>query len=414
MRPMDHARLSAAMTAWRRNQRLHARSLGREGDSGRLDPPAPGCMDGVDATAEELVAYAHWQTSTARSLAATLQRASVAGMAIEMSGHEIHHETALVRQVLGELRSASPGDNRVAGRVGAAQEALDRLVRCVYAADEITGRQYRGVVTGAQVRNALAGMFPTMSRSGVAVEATEAFLAARLPGSSAAVVPVFLNLVRNAWLWAPRSGRPAVIRLDAYPVTLPPEDPTVDPDDEENGYLGQATTHHVFVVEDSGNGIGPGLEETVFHPFRTGGLGGTGIGLYLCRRNMEANRCTLKVDPAGSALGGARFLVGPTAVLAPPPALPLDRREELALEALAIGGLHLDGRGDEVAANHMDTYALVMEESLRVRIGGARDATDSTLLRAAEAMQGILEGRLGPEALEAFDAATPGGPGPRR
>ena len=373
-------------------------------------------MDGVDATPDELIAYLFWSRAQASDLLATLQRAAVLGMAVEMSGHELHTEMSRATYVLRRVQDRLKDEGTWSDEIETAKASLARLSGGISYRSKL-GRPGNGYgATGEKILEAIDQLLGRgLASDKVRVEATDAFKAAHLYGTTDEVVPVYVNLVRNAWRWTRDAGRERVMRLDAYKVEFPPEDATVDPDDEEEGHKARPTYETVGVVEDSGVGIPKGLEEEIFRPFRTGGFGGTGLGLYICRRNLERSRCTTIVDPDGSQLGGARFLVGPTKVLDAVPAATLDESERLALEAIAIAGLHLHGRSDLVARMHADTYGEIMREALRIRLEGPRGTSDGVLLQAAEALQGIIEGRLDATALEPFSddiLPGPGGMGP--
>jgi signal transduction histidine kinase len=71
-------------------------------------------------------------------------------------------------------------------------------------------------------------------------------------------------------------------------------------------------------VIDTGSGIRPGDQERIFRPFHTTRTGGTGLGLPIARRTVEAHggRLTLVERPAGAR--GAEFLI--ELPLASPPA----------------------------------------------------------------------------------------------
>ncbi len=415
---MDIERLRNATLAWSRNQRLARRAKGlpllRPGYD-NLEAPDTDSMEGVDATKDEIIAYLLWDRQQKSGLMGTYQRASVAGMAVGMGGHELNSEMSNVLWTLRELDKKLKDDGDWPARIEYARGSVRRLGSSIdYRSRFSKGNGGQGV-TGKDVAEAVAHLLGRgLASDQVRVEATEAFLAARLSGSFDGVVPVYVNLVRNAWRWTRDAGRERVIRLDAYTVEHPPEDPTVDPNDEEEGYKAIPTYDTVGVVEDSGVGIPKGMEETIFQPFKTSGFGGTGLGLYICRRNLEDWGCTTVVDPKGSDLGGARFLVGRTKVLDAVPRAAVDETDRLALEAVAIAQLHLDGRSDHIPRLHGDTYADIMRETLRIRLEGPGDASERRLLAAADAMQGILDGRLDATALEPFEEdllPAPGGMG---
>jgi len=60
-------------------------------------------------------------------------------------------------------------------------------------------------------------------------------------------------------------------------------------------------------VADHGPGIPEDMRDSVFEPFATGRLGGTGLGLYICRELCERNRANLRYRPRAS--GGSIFQI---------------------------------------------------------------------------------------------------------
>jgi two-component system sensor histidine kinase PilS (NtrC family) len=60
-------------------------------------------------------------------------------------------------------------------------------------------------------------------------------------------------------------------------------------------------------VADRGPGIEPDKAEQIFEPFYTGHVGGTGLGLYICRELCERNGATLRYLPRQG--GGSQFRI---------------------------------------------------------------------------------------------------------
>ena len=62
-----------------------------------------------------------------------------------------------------------------------------------------------------------------------------------------------------------------------------------------------------LAVRDSGPGVDPAAAGRIFDPFFTTRVGGTGLGLAVVHRAVEAHRGAVLVDR--SALGGAEFVI---------------------------------------------------------------------------------------------------------
>jgi signal transduction histidine kinase len=65
--------------------------------------------------------------------------------------------------------------------------------------------------------------------------------------------------------------------------------------------------HLLLVVADDGPGLPPEVVEVAFQPFVTARAGGTGLGLYLSRRNVEIMGGRIALDPTPH--GGAAFRI---------------------------------------------------------------------------------------------------------
>lgn len=103
-----------------------------------------------------------------------------------------------------------------------------------------------------------------------------------------------LNLVLNAAQWAGPGGQVLMIVDEVRSDLLTPE-------------VGELSLIR-FTVADSGPGIPPELVDSIFDPFVTHRAGGTGLGLALVQRAVEAHGGAIFVDNAPSAGGsGAMF-----------------------------------------------------------------------------------------------------------
>jgi signal transduction histidine kinase len=95
------------------------------------------------------------------------------------------------------------------------------------------------------------------------------------------MIQVLTNLVTNAYQAMPEGG---TITLSAQ----------------------SASTTDIF-VEDTGEGIDPGVAERLFDPFVSTKQDGTGLGLAIVRRLVEAQGGTVRME--NGATGGARFSI---------------------------------------------------------------------------------------------------------
>jgi two-component system, NtrC family, sensor histidine kinase PilS len=103
-----------------------------------------------------------------------------------------------------------------------------------------------------------------------------------------------LNLVLNATQWAGAGGQVLLIVDEVRSDLLTPE-------------VGELSLIRLTVA-DSGPGVPPELVETIFDPFVTHRVGGTGLGLALVQRAVEAHGGAIFVDNAPSDGGtGAMF-----------------------------------------------------------------------------------------------------------
>lgn len=125
---------------------------------------------------------------------------------------------------------------------------------------------------------------------------------------------VFLNLLSNAFKFAPRGGQ---VRCE------------LRRDD------GRATV----AVQDNGPGVKPELREAVFQRFRQGDggsprhFGGTGLGLSIAREFVELHGGTIRVDEAPG--GGALFTVELPLVGSPGGDVPAPPAESAAVQDIA-------------------------------------------------------------------------------
>lgn len=128
---------------------------------------------------------------------------------------------------------------------------------------------------------------------GVRIETASPEGLRRVPGDADLLHRLVFNLVLNAVQFSPPEGLVKVELEDCTGGRRPrgvPFDPAVR-----------------LSIEDSGPGIDPEEAERIFDPFYTTRTGGSGLGLAVVHRAVEAHRGVVFVDE--SSLGGARFVI---------------------------------------------------------------------------------------------------------
>jgi len=360
-----------------------------EADHPVSPPDGVDLMEGTGATLEEMIAHYRWEGRRDWSYTAMLHRAANVGLAVEYGMHEVNSETYQINYRLREVMKNLPDESKDRALLEDALKGVERFRSILstmntYSDGSLGRRGVPGPDVLKQVNDILG---EALKRWNVTLTASDAFLECKVPGLEKYSVPAFINLIRNAFYWTGQSDRERRIHLDASPVEFEPY---------EDG-----TPHVEWVVSisDSGPGVDPAMSEVIFEPFRSGRRS-TGIGLYLCRQVLARERATVIVAPEPSELGGATFLVGPTSVLNPAPALPPSMKERLRVEAIGIAQLVIDGKTRELVEFYGEQYAELSREALRVRLEGPQDDDDRFLLRLADGIEDVLRSRSTPEELQ--------------
>lgn len=357
----------------------------------QVPPIGANLFEGVDATPEELLVWARWRAYDARRGSAALERTASIGMAVEMGMHEINGEFSHTIHALKDICESTEPGSRLHKRADDALASVQRLADLTRSASRFNQSVggYCGDITGKHILDRATAMLGLwIERERITIAASPDFLKATMNGSESIIVPVFLNLIRNAMHWVPKGGQPPRIELDANEVSYP--DTYYDEDDVVQT---KTRTTWVFSVADNGPGVQESERENIFRPF-VSGRASSGIGLYLARRNMESSHNTVVLSSEPHPLGGACFLVGLRRALDPVPELVLSERERLLMAAVGIAQMIADGRADDVLREHADDWMEIGREALRVRIQGITDTCDARLAEAFALANGLLEQRL--------------------
>ncbi|HZF66557.1 MAG TPA: ATP-binding protein, partial [Gemmatirosa sp.] len=241
--------------------------------------------------------------------------------------HEIRNPLASIRSATESLARLAAA--AIAGTLDAEDErdvrtlaALttresDRLSRLLaefldFARARVTRVERVAVVTAVDDAVRLVRAHPAASGLDVVVTVDDA-ADAMIDGDPELLHRALVNLVLNAAQASPAGGR---VRVD---VQLP--EPEELPGGLEFGD-GAVAVH----VRDHGPGIAPGLLGRLFDPFFTTKPGGSGLGLAVVQRAVEAHRGVVLVEGGGGGVGARFTLLLPRAAAGDAaPALPTMR-----------------------------------------------------------------------------------------
>jgi two-component system sensor histidine kinase PilS (NtrC family) len=212
--------------------------------------------------------------------------------------HEIKNPLASIRSAVEQIAEGSLDEEDVQVLKGLTTRESDRLSRLLaefidFARVQVDAPQpvdFPALVT--QVVQLVRAHPDAAGRTvELAVEGSPAQVWVR--GSEDLLHRAVFNLALNALQWAGEGGR-VQLTLDAVRSDL------LSP------ALGALNLVRLTVT-DTGPGVAEEIEEQIFDPFFTRRSGGTGLGLALVQRAMEAHGGAIFVDnaPAGSGLGAS-------------------------------------------------------------------------------------------------------------
>lgn len=374
-------RLQKAITKFRGNRRnaLLARGAIKRGEvlsDVTLIFADPSLMEGIDISPEELIAGLDLDRVTLSRRAAISERWALNSLATAMTGHEINSSLSHLASVVGRAAERDPESREL----GYAKDIVNRFRETMHFVNRFSNQHLDSQHgTPMQSLAAVNREFSGLITSGrLKLDLTEAFRTSTMYLNALTLDFVLVNLIRNSCYWSStKNGRGSeiIVRLDAEVRSY------VDRDGET-----QAET--VLRIEDNGPGIQPDKRERIFDP-EFSGRRSSGIGLHLCRSNLEANYMTIVLDENPSDLGGATFLIGAKRVLQPDARQ--DKMPELSITIDNLAGMVEDGKVAE-----LEKWSEIYEEAcglaMRLRIRGAKADCEKRLISAVDRISDVMRG----------------------
>ena len=205
------------------------------------------------------------------------------GIVVEIIGHELNELDQELRRHMRRLPKAVQASEPFVSAATTQRKLFDQLR--FLAPMQLSGRRLREEITGLKLFEYVRSFFTAAFEArGVSFTASERFCALQVTEYPSRLQPVFINLVNNSlyWLSQNKPGNPRKILLDLI---------------DDN-----------VIVSDSGPGVDPEDIPRLFQLFYSRRTEGRGVGLYLCRMNLEMGGHSIYYgeEPRHRLLSGAR------------------------------------------------------------------------------------------------------------
>jgi signal transduction histidine kinase len=331
----------------------------------------PELLSGIDVHPDELIAAADLERTHQAIRAASVERWALKALATAMTGHEINSKLGQLSSIIEEAHSRDPENKRLVY----AKELVTEFARNMHFANRMIDDRSNDYKKPVDCLTLVKNNYGRLIASGnLTLEMTPAFQEETTLFNHILMESVLRNLVENGMYWGSVHSKKAVIRLDIEHRTW------IDSE-------GDTRTEPVIRIEDNG----PGVKAHMRHKILEAGVSGrnsTGIGLHLCKANLEASYLTIQVDETPSTLGGAVFLIGHKSVLEPAITTKAEiSKATVAMESLA--GMLEDGHFAE-----LEKYTEIFEEAcgkvMRLRIRGLETENEKRLAAAIDKINDLL------------------------
>ncbi|MFT7389639.1 MAG: signal transduction histidine kinase [Candidatus Endobugula sp.] len=211
------------------------------------------------------------------------------GITVEIIGHEIEGLDMTINQGLKALKRSGLDDHqtRAYESIVHAQESLNEKWRFLSPL-KLSGDRTRIEISGQRIFSYIKDYFgDVFERRDIGISATVAFLTMSINEQPARLFPVFINLVNNSQYWVGNGEE------DKSKIIL----------DFRDGEV---------VIADNGPGVDQDDYDQLFTLFFTRKLrGGRGVGLYLCKQNLQAggHKIRYETNDDKKILSGANFAI---------------------------------------------------------------------------------------------------------
>jgi PAS domain S-box-containing protein len=208
------------------------------------------------------------------------ERLAALGEAAAVMAHEVRNPVAAMLNAVTLLSRGTSGSDELLRMVAEEARRLDRIVSNLLTLGRPISPELRPVDPMLVARGAADVLASRDAIGGVTVEFRPPLRRTLVIADPNLIQLAVLNVLRNA-AQAVAGGGTVRVSIDERP---------------DRGRC-------AIVVEDSGPGISPDVEKRLFEPFFTTRATGTGVGLAVVRRVIDA--CRGRVEVSRGALGGA-------------------------------------------------------------------------------------------------------------
>ena len=224
-----------------------------------------------------------------REEVARLHSLAQLGITVEIIGHELEGLDQTIAFGLKNLRADSLSEKQESlldSTIHAHQSLMDKLR--FLSPLKLSGKKTIEKMTGSKIEDFIRSYFGDhFEKASIEFEVTKDFKAMVLQEVPSRIYPVFLNLINNSLYWCQRDDS------DSRKICL----------DLKDG--------EVF-ISDSGQGVDQDDYDQLFTLFFTRKQrGGRGVGLYLCKQNLQAGGHKIRYETRQDKklLPGANFVI---------------------------------------------------------------------------------------------------------